>query len=147
MARALRSILVFLHRWMGVAFCLLFLMWFVSGMVLMYWDFPAVSRTDRLAHLSALDASRIQLSPVDAYARLGTRIEPRRVWLSMFDARPAYRFLLGDTQRVVFADDGQVLAELSPELTLRVAAAWTGLPAARANVVTQGFRWTVADHL
>ena len=34
---------VFLHRWLGVALCLFFLLWFPSGIGMMYWDFPAVT--------------------------------------------------------------------------------------------------------
>ena len=40
--------LIFLHRWMGVALSALFLLWFVSGIVMMYWDFPSVRAEDRL---------------------------------------------------------------------------------------------------
>ena len=36
--------LIFVHRWLGVALCLIFLLWFPSGIGMMYWDFPSVSR-------------------------------------------------------------------------------------------------------
>ena len=41
--------LILTHRWMGVFFCALFAVWFVSGIVMMYWDFPQVQAEDRLA--------------------------------------------------------------------------------------------------
>ena len=34
-------ILATLHRWWGVAFCLLFAMWFASGIVMHFVPFPA----------------------------------------------------------------------------------------------------------
>ena len=65
-----KAALTFFHRWTGVAFCLLFLFWFCSGVVMMYSDYPMVSGADRLAHLPALDNSTIRLTPNEAFARL-----------------------------------------------------------------------------
>ena len=42
-------ILVTLHRWWGAAFCLLFAMWFASGIVMHFVPFPARSETARFA--------------------------------------------------------------------------------------------------
>ena len=33
---------IFCHRWLGVGFCVLFVVWFLSGMVMMYWGYPGV---------------------------------------------------------------------------------------------------------
>ena len=41
--------LIFVHRWMGVALCLLFLLWFASGIGMMYWEYPLIMPEDRLA--------------------------------------------------------------------------------------------------
>src|SRR5262249_49598551 len=46
----MKKSLVFLHRWMGVALCLIFLVWFVSGIVMMYCGYPGVTAADRLNH-------------------------------------------------------------------------------------------------
>jgi len=81
--------LIFVHRWMGVLFCLLFLSWFASGIVMMYWQYPEVTPDDRLSRAPALDASRIALSPQAAYARLGSGGEPSEARLITFDGRPA----------------------------------------------------------
>ena len=34
---------IFVHRWLGVALCVVFLLWFPSGIGMMYWDLPDVS--------------------------------------------------------------------------------------------------------
>ena len=39
----LKRSLILVHRWLGVALCLVFLLWFPSGIGMMYWDFPSVS--------------------------------------------------------------------------------------------------------
>ena len=56
-------VLIVLHRWVGVALCLLFLLWFPSGIGMMYWGFPSVTEADRLARAPALDAGQVTLTP------------------------------------------------------------------------------------
>ena len=50
----MKRALILLHRWLGVAFCLLFAMWFASGAVMHFVPFPAQSEADRLAGLAPL---------------------------------------------------------------------------------------------
>src|SRR5260370_26470237 len=88
---------------MGVLFCLLFLSWFASGIVMMYWQYPEVTPADRLRHAPALDASQIHLSPALAYARLeldsppfaARLVTPAAARLASYYGRPAYRFRFG----------------------------------------------------
>ena len=44
-----RRYAILCHRWMGVALSVLFAAWFVSGIVLMYCEYPVVRARDRLA--------------------------------------------------------------------------------------------------
>jgi hypothetical protein len=130
---------------MGVGFCLLFLLWFTSGAILMYWDFPSVSAADRLTREPQLDASRILVSPGKAYDQLRINELPDRIWLSTYDGRPVYRFVVGEDQWMVYADNGQEQSEFPPDITLRIAAAWTGQPPGFAKVEenTEEDQWTV----
>jgi hypothetical protein len=145
----LKKALIFTHRWMGVLLCLLFLGWFASGMVMMYWQYPEVTRADRLSRAPALDAARIQLSPQEAYARLEIDSPPADARLDTFDGRPAYRFRFGleeSDESIVYADDGQIQQEFPPDMTLRLASAWTGQApaAARERDNTEEDQWTVS---
>jgi len=143
--RLIRQIAVFSHRWTGAAFCLLFSWWFVSGVFMMYFDFPGVNESDRLARSQPIDASRVNLSAGDAWAELKTPGVPDEMTLVMFDGHPVYRFLLGRSQAIVYADGGQMRSEFPPDLNLRTAAAWTAQPAAAAHaeVLTSEDQWTV----
>ena len=55
--RSMKRLLILVHRWLGVALCLLFLIWFPSGIGMMYWGFPDVTERDRLGRAPALDAA------------------------------------------------------------------------------------------
>ncbi len=159
---SIRKFAIFCHRWMGVAFCLLFSWWFFSGVFMMYWDFPGVGQSDRLERSPAIDASRIRISPEEAWTRVGAgNRSPGGVQLEMFDGRPAYRFTPGGGGRggrrggrggrgggnraLVYADDGAVQQGYPADMLLRIAAAWTGQPASSARVceVMQIDQWTL----
>ncbi len=145
----LKSVLIFVHRWMGVVLCLLFLLWFSSGIAMMYWDYPNVSAADRWAHSPALDASKIALSPEKAFTLLEANVPASGVRLRSLDGRPVYEFAFAGTSEkfLVFADNGEMPAAFSPEFTLRVASAWSGQPPGDAQVTinTEADQWTVAE--
>lgn len=142
----LRKYSILIHRWMGVGFCVLFVVWFISGIVMMYWYYPSVDAVKRLARAAPLDASRIQIPPEEAYARLELGGSPDRVRITMLDGRPVYRFHYDSEQLVAYADDGEVLTEIRPEQALRIASAWTGQPADDATfrgLLVEVDQWTV----
>ncbi|MBV9503661.1 MAG: PepSY domain-containing protein [Acidobacteriia bacterium] len=149
----IRKMAIVCHRWTGVVFCLLFAWWFVSGIFMMYWDFPGISEADRLARSEAVDASRIRVSPSAAYATLKQERPPSTAQLVMFAGRPAYRFS-GEggrrgAQTLVYADDGTRQEQCADALALRVAAAWTGQPQtlARVQEMTDVDQWTIQGQL
>jgi hypothetical protein len=159
---SIRRFAIFFHRWMGVAFCLLFSWWFVSGIFMMYWDFPSVSQEDRLDRSPAIDVSKIHLSPREAWAKLGLDRLPGGSQLAIFDGRPVYRFPPegggrsgrragrgGNAPAMVYADDGSIQQGYPKEMLLRIAAAWTRQKAGAARVeeVTQVDQWTVQSGL
>jgi hypothetical protein len=63
--------LILLHRWLGVAFCLLFAMWFVSGIVMHFVPFPAFAEADRAVGLAPIDLARVEHGPAEALRSSG----------------------------------------------------------------------------
>jgi hypothetical protein len=147
------KVLIVLHRWIGVAVCTLFLLWFPSGIGMMYWGMPAITNSDRLERAPELDVSRILLSPTEAAAASWFEPTPNQVRLTSFDGRPVYRF--GSNARdgsggdIVYADTGELQDLASREFRDRAAAAWTRQPASAASVesVTEPDQWTVGNGL
>jgi PepSY-associated TM region len=141
----LKRTLIFLHRWLGVALCLLFLVWFPSGIAMMYWDFPGVTDEARVLHAAPLGASHVRIAPAQAWAALGEAGAPLRARLVLFDGRPLYRFQTHGGDEGVYADTGERRAHVSADMSRRIAAAWTGEPADAATVETidKADQWTV----
>jgi hypothetical protein len=55
MASFLWRATVITHRYLGVAVGLLMFVWFFSGIVMMYVNFPSLDRDERIRSLSPID--------------------------------------------------------------------------------------------
>lgn len=79
------------HRWLGIAGCLLFFLWFLSGMVMLYVGYPKLTYAERYAHLPALQAEAKLLGPQQALAAAGIKPPILRLRLSRSrGGHPAY---------------------------------------------------------
>jgi hypothetical protein len=148
MVPSMKRLLIFVHRWLGVVVSLLFVIWFASAIGIMYWDFPSVTAADRLGHASALDASKVVLSPHAAYSKAaptGSGSLDTHVFLNTFNGRPVYRIRTGRREIVVYADTGELRTEINSDAMRQLAAAWTNQPpgAARVEPVRDVDQWTV----
>jgi hypothetical protein len=138
---------VFCHRWLGLALCLLFVLWFASGIVLMYWGFPEVTSGRRFEQAEALPPPAVRISPEVAYRRLQRPGQPDSARLGMLDGRPVFRFRTGPRESIVYADTGDLLAAVPRDMALRIAARWSGRPAREASIegpLHDPDQWTVS---
>jgi len=124
MLRGLRRFLILLHRYLGIPLSFLFVLWFASGIAMIYvGGMPALSPEQRLEHLPELDLAAVQITPAAAAKRAGDD-SPATITLRTVLGRPAY-WIDGET---VFADDGESLAPLERETAREVAAKFSSAP-------------------
>jgi hypothetical protein len=103
--------LVVTHRWLGIAGGIFFVVWFASGIVMIYRRMPALDSAERWARLAPLDAASVRVAPAAAARVLGApSASVAEARLGMHDGRPVYRF---GARGAVFADTGEPLAPLS----------------------------------
>jgi uncharacterized iron-regulated membrane protein len=118
----LKSILYLTHRWLGIGMCLLFALWFASGIIMMYVDYPELTEEERLINLPDLNTSEILLSAFEASASIDAGKVFSAVKLTTVLDRPAYQFqAIGGELAIVFADSGELITELSPESAIAAA--------------------------
>jgi hypothetical protein len=115
--------LIYVHRWLGIAGCLLFIAWFISGIAMMYVRMPTVTPDERSLHAEKLDLTALAVTPVQAAATAKAR-SAANAELGMLLGRPVYRFT-GRAPVVVFADNGTKFASLSKDDAMRVAREWS----------------------
>ncbi len=129
-----------LHRWLGIGGCLLMLLWFVSGMVMLFIGYPKLTPGERLAALPVLDGTRaLQGLPVLPGA---VQAEPERVALTTLRGEPAYVVRSGANGGAWSAGSGHALLPVSAQRAERAAAAFAGGPAFLGAVRVDEDRWT-----
>lgn len=139
-----RRWLYIVHRWIGIATCLLFAMWFVSGVVMMYVAFPQLTDRERWAALPEIAWDQVHVPPDRAMAVAGVASYPRDLRLVMLDDTPIYRLLDWDgTRKTISATDGRLIDGITPEQALAVA--WHHPNAASPQIIDTVTRdqWSV----
>lgn len=154
--KLLRKLLILLHRYLGIALCLLVAMWFASGIVMMYaGGMPRLDPDLRLARMPDLDLSKVRLTLADAAEKLDidaaagwdstTGRDGSRIQLLTVMDRPAYRF---GREGTVFADTGEVLGGIDEAKAQQIAARFLNLDAGKVRFerkLTEVDQWTLTQ--
>lgn len=130
--KLIRKYLIYSHRYLGIAVSLLVVMWFASGIVMMYsGGMPRLSPEMRLDRMEEIDLAQVRLTPVEAAEAVtsesggsGKGPGAGRGSLQMVLGRPAYR--IAGTN--VFADTGEVLSEVNLDQARAITAAFARVP-------------------
>jgi len=141
--------IVLLHRWLGIAFCLLFAMWFATGIVMHFVPFPSLTEAERFAGLVPLASAETGLAVADAVAASGIA-DATRVRLIQRSDGPVYVVAGPSRAGAVRASDGVGASVASSEVALAIArdhARSRGLDAARAAIVARSDydQWSVPN--
>jgi hypothetical protein len=140
----IRKTLILIHRYLGIVLSLLFLMWFITGIAMIYArGMPVLTPEARLERLPVLDAGKIHLSPAEAFERIGFGGYPDTAELRTILNRPAYVF----SGIIIFADDGTLL-EMTPEKAHEAARLFVNLPREQlhaAGVLASPDQWTITE--
>lgn len=158
----LKQVLIFAHKWLGIVLALLFLMWFVSGLVLYYVPFPSLTTSERLNGLPPLLLpAGCCLTAQEAGKRAGLTFTEAR--LGMHLGQPVWRVLApnaaktsggadaeaaksGMRWQVLDAATGEVRPMLSVAQAEALAQAFSGQDVLQSAVV-EADQWSTAQSL
>lgn len=131
------------HRWSGIALCLLFAIWFVSGVVMMYVPFPSFRAPERIAGAQPIDWRRVHVGPREALASLGVDAFPSEFRLEAGQVGgPVYRLVTPDGRRALSAETGREVTQVSADQAKAIASAFVHAPAASVEPVDHD-QWVV----
>lgn len=114
-------LLVYTHRWLSIVSGMLFIVWFVSGIVMMYARMPALEPAERLARLPAINPETIRLAPPAP-----AEGEIARLVISTIETRPVFRLTARGRTQLVFADTGDPVPRIDADQAVRIARAFEG---------------------
>ena len=130
-----RKLLILAHRYLGIVLSLMFVMWFVTGIGMIYSrGMPRLSPQVRLSRLSPIDLSKVRLSPSEAVEAGNLDRPAGEVRLLTVNDRPAYRF--GESV-TVFADTGEYMTDIDATRAAHVAARFLNLPQQQIRFVEE----------
>src|SRR5690348_1908462 len=122
-----RKSIILIHRYLGIALSLLLMMWFISGIAMIYArGMPSLTSELRLERMLPIAMDKVRLSPSQAAEVVGLGESPGSVVLLTILGRPAYRFSNGPA--IVAADTGAVFGQIGPNEALAIASEFTSLP-------------------
>ncbi|PSM13912.1 PepSY-associated TM helix domain-containing protein [Stenotrophomonas maltophilia] len=128
------------HRWLGIGGCLLMLLWFVSGMVMLFIGYPKLTPGERLAALPLLgdagDWRGLSALP-DA-----VQAEPEAVALTTVGGEAAYVVRSGSNVGAWSVRTGQALLPVSAQRAEASAAQFAGGQAFVGAMRVGEDRWT-----
>ncbi|HEY0335897.1 MAG TPA: hypothetical protein VGC70_01045, partial [Burkholderiales bacterium] len=142
--------LVLVHRWLGIALCVVYAMWFASGIVMHFVPYPSLTEAERIAGLAPIGAAAPRNAPAAAIATAG--IHATRLRLQLRPDGLVYLVQGRSAVRALHAADLSSAAVHSERLALAIAtehARRRGIDASRAAfaALADDDQWTVANGL
>ena len=127
-----------LHRWTGIAACLLMLAWFISGTVMLFVGYPKLTPWERLGNMPVLQAAGCCIAP-DRLVQADTSA----ITLTSVAGMPVYRLRDHDGALALRdARSGRTVDTASEALALASARAFVPGAAAHYLGLVQEDRWT-----
>ena len=144
-----RKWLILTHRYAGIVLSLFFVMWFLSGIAMIYArGMPGLTADMSLARLTELNLGAVKLSPAEAVAKAELGEAPARAMMLMIMDRPAYRFTVDGGSVTLFADTGELLPEIGKAEALKIASSFMEMPESRmyyAGELNEPDQWTLQE--
>ncbi|HUF73915.1 MAG TPA: PepSY domain-containing protein [Gammaproteobacteria bacterium] len=145
----MKRLIILLHRYVGIPMSVVFVVWLVSGIVMIYTGgMPALGADDRHRGQGPIDFEAIEVSPAEAAASAGINGAVTGLSLGSLLGRPAWRIGRGfGSTTTVFADTGEVFDGADSDEAVAESARFIGQPGAAlelAGVLTERDQWTIA---
>jgi uncharacterized iron-regulated membrane protein len=130
------------HRWTGIVLCILFAIWFVSGVVMMYVPFPSFRAEERVAVAAPIRWDLVRVRPDAVLAKLGETDFPAEMRLEMTGGQPIYRVTGEEGRSAVSALTGNAIGPVDAPEAMRIAQVMTGTKPQSATLVDHD-QWVV----
>lgn len=134
--------LYIIHRWIGIGSCLLFAIWFLSGLVMIYVPFPALTSMERLSGLEAIDWRRVSVQPRAALAAADVTA-PKTIALELRDGTPVWRIDPWEGPQRTIPAGRTPVGPVDAAMAQRVAERFGNAPVRTVEPIERD-QWTVA---
>jgi uncharacterized iron-regulated membrane protein len=110
------------HRWFGIVMSMMFFLWFASGIVMMYVEYPELTERERVNASSLLELKAINTSFSDIQDQILSELAINQLDLLSVLGRPAYKLTFADNSKtIIYADNGNTLKDIQPSDAEKIA--------------------------
>lgn len=146
--RAVRSLLILSHRYIGIPLSFMFVVWFVSAFFMIYTGgMPRITPEMQVDGATPIDFSRIEVTPAQAYDTIGYITSSVRLRTLM--GRPVYEFREpGYDNALVYADTGELVTGVSEADAAHIASDFLAIPQQQfeyAGAINDVDQWTLTQ--
>ena len=134
-----------IHRMLGTLLSILFLMWFLSGLVMMYHTFPKVWDKEKLQKTEILDSL---LPPIETIAdRIPSDEKINNIEVSRFLNQTVFRIQTNKQVYLLPADSTERLQDISSERIYQIAQKWNSSTINRVDTLHKLDQWNPFEEL
>lgn len=136
------------HRWLGLALAPLVILWFVSGLIMLFVPYPSLTDDEQLDHLQALDRAEVNYSPISAWraSEAHEALVPSRVRLTKLIGRPVYVFTSESGLRAIWADSARPVT-VNQDLAVHNALTFKPAPGVQRVSLIKLDQWSFSGKL
>ncbi|PAU81826.1 hypothetical protein CK501_01345 [Halovibrio salipaludis] len=139
--------LIPVHRYLGLGMSLILLLWFSSGIVMMFEGYPRTPDHQRMDWLEPLAPGQLEVAPSQALAALDMD-DPERLRINQPGKRPRLHAMDETGQwQSAFADTGEPAPPLDRKQAAQRAEALSGTEVASVTRLAGPDQWTVNSHV
>jgi hypothetical protein len=110
------------HRWFGIVMSIMFFLWFASGIVMMYVEYPEMTERERVNASSLLELKAINMDFSDIQDQISSESVIDKLSLLSVLGRPAYKLTFADNSKtIIYADNGNTLKNIQPSDAEKIA--------------------------
>ncbi len=135
--------LYLIHRWVGIGACLLFLFWFLSGLVMVYVPFPSLTAAERREGLPDIDWNVVRIGPAEAERVADLGAPPRSMVLEMSGGEAVWRITTArGPEMTMSATTAALVTSVDAVKASRIAGAFGRAGVAEVETLERD-QWTV----
>lgn len=145
MMRRITRFIQSLHRILGTMLSVLFLVWFLSGFVMIYHTFPRVSAQDKLARMDYLTPGLPSIGELSSRLPEGEKITS--LTLNRYLGQTVFHIRTNKENYDLPADSAVSLPSIDRTRILEVASHWCGAPVAQIDTLHKLDQWIPFGYL
>jgi len=127
------------HRLLGTAISIFFLMWFITGLVLVYKSFPNISKAEKYDKLETLPGQTADIQEIIARIPAGSNIQD--INIKQFQGQTLYTLKTKDSTYVMCADTTQNVKPIDHNAIQSVIKRWIDAPVVKIDTLHKRDQW------